>query len=362
MTAKKPGSRALKTGAKSMLPFQNKNLIGIDIGSYSLKAVYLGGSRGSYTLKAASCFRMPHEAGRDASASAGLISGFVKSQRLQGKRAAAVLSGPSLIFRHLHLPSMPEKDLREAVKWEIRKETAIQPEDLIADYVLAGKGGQDSGNTVSLIAFAARRSDVERTMALLKDSGLEPRVIEAVPTALLEAFGMNNKWENGVNYASLDIGESGSTLAIFKDRGLAFAREITLGGGDITRSIAAGLNTDPDTAEEFKISRGLDLSESETNARPYVLQPLERLVAELHRSFDYYQAQFREGQVAKLFLSGGTARLKGIEEFVKENLGIPVFADDPLRNLKVPAGIDTAELRSFAPCLTVAAGLATRTA
>lgn len=342
-----------------MLPFQEKELIGIDLGSYSIKIARLKKSGHLYTLKGASCYKLPQKGSAGSPPLSAYLSELMSAQKLKGKEAAAVISGPTVTFRHLHLPMMPEKDLKEAVRWEIRKEVSIPANELSMDYVITSKE-RSSSNTISIIAFAARSGEVERLISLFRDAGVEIRVVEAVPTALLFAFDLSAHWEDGVNYGLLDIGEERSTIAVVKNRRLVFAREISFGGHDLTRSIAASMNKAEDEAEELKIAWGLRKDAPDGGVREGVAASLEILSAEIQRSFDYYQAQFREGSVSRLFISGGSARLKGLEGFMTENTGIPSFADDPFRNMNIHRGVDPQKLRTIAPCLTVAAGLSAR--
>lgn len=335
------------------------NLLGIDIGACSIKVALFKGSFGSYTLKAAACLKLPEEGGAAAPATPGFLRDALSSMRISAKRTSCLLSGDSLIFRNLHLPVMPEKDLKEAVNWEMRKEAGIPAGEAVSDYILSGDGSKKDENKLSILGFAARRSDAEKTMAFYREAGLDPRVIEVKPTALLSAYNINNEWEVGANYALLDIGEAHSTLVILKDKTLVFARDISFGGRDLTRSLSAIMT--PQEAEEYKITYGLKGPDGAGEAGP-LAATVEGMCSELQRSFDYYQAQFRMGPVSKLFLSGGTARLKGIDGFIGRLIGVPCFPDDPFRKVKISRDIDADDLGRIAPCMTIAAGLAARVA
>lgn len=340
------------------MAFWNRNLIGIDIGTYSIKTVLLHGGPGAYKLRAADVFRLSSDGGQTFSeVSPALLSGILSAMKIREKGVAALAQPSAVSFRHLSLPVMPDKDLLEAVKWELRKETGIPAPDLVSDYVHTGtKAGE---NSVSVIAFSAKKSDMEQFMGFFRSAGLDVRVIESVPTALFASFDVNSAWEDGVNYAMLDIGENKSTLVILKNRRLVFAREIAFGGRELTVSVAEVLEKEYPQAEEYKIAWGLNTPEEDgDDARKCLEIPVTELCRELHRSFDYYQAQFREGPVKKVFLSGGTARLKGLDAFMSESIGVPCFVDDPLRNVK--GGHDREKLRDMAPCLTVAVGLAAK--
>lgn len=369
-----------------MFLFDGKTLLGVDIGSYSLKIVKLSGGKGAFSLEAGVSIKYPKTvfaggigtgAGGGGApeplALSGFISEVMRSERIKGKTASTALTGAPLIFRHLHLPYMPEKDLLEAVRWEIRKEIAIPPGDIVVDYVYsspgAGGGGAgggggaqpEKGAMLSIFAFATKRQDAERLIGMFKDAGLELKTIDVVPTALMNSFDVNNDWEDGVNYAFADIGEKSTTLAIFRNRRLSFTREISFGGGDITAGIANESGLDADEADDFKVTHGLTGAEEEDPGKALIISTsLERLCADMQRSFDYYQAQFREGPPLKIFLSGGTARLKGIEEFITRTVGIGAFAHDPLKKVKVPRRLDTEALRAVSPALNVAVGLSAR--
>lgn len=323
---------------------------GIDAGAWSLKAVTITGRKGAYSLKHAAYMKLPPEA-RAGELTPGLLSDFLKDNSIPVSRAAVLMTGHSLMFRHFYLPPMPDKDLKEAVKWEIRKEVAIAPADLVSDFVTTSGTPRPDGK-LSITAFAGVRKEIDSIMAFFREAGVEASVIEVIPTSLLASFCLNNDAPKDENNAMLDVGETRSTLAIIRNRSLAFAREISIGGQDFTRAAAMHLKKGTIEAEEYKHGAAPE------EARRIFQKPSERLSSELHRSFDYFQAQFREGSVARLYLSGGPALLKGLPSFIADTTGIPVFVDDPMRKLtgkgEGPGGL--------APCFSTAVGLALRAA
>lgn len=388
----------------------HKNLVGVDLGSYSIKVVSLKGRPGSYRLEAAAA-RTINEGveaffgGEDGEGVAG-AGGIALSERLarllrakgiHGRLAATALSGGSLFSRHLALPGMPARDMREAVRWELKKEATIPADDLVCDYIDyapgpsrgRGRGGAEEAAKEKhpLLAFAARRSDVEGLMETFRRASLDLRVVDVVPAAILAAYDLSYDWEEGVNNAVLDIGQSRSTLAILKDREVKFTRELRFGSGDLTRALASALQVSDEEAEACKISHGLtghagpagepggvegaggvaacgDAPEAPDRAATIektAEAAIEGLCSEIGRSVDYYKAQFRSGAVGRLYLSGGGALLRGIDDFVSNSLGIRCFVFDPLKRVKVPGGLDTGGDRALAPSLAVAVGLATRT-
>ncbi|MBI3398088.1 MAG: type IV pilus assembly protein PilM [Deltaproteobacteria bacterium] len=343
-----------------MLIFDRKNLVGVDIGSYAVKAVKVKGTTVK-TLDAIAYSRLDHiTLPQDNLRLSEALRNLFNAHRITTKKVAAVLPGNYLTLTHLYLPKMPKKDMKEAVRWEMRKQITFPPEELVCDFTSIGEVKRGEDIMISLIAFGAMKRDVGQVIKIFEDALLEPSTIDATPIAMLASFNHNNVWEDGINYSMMDIGESKSTLAIFKDKRLMFAREIPIAGKELTISVMERLACAEAVAEKEKIRCGIVYSGEGDRAIADALSGvMERLVAEAHRSFDYYQAQFREGAINKMFLCGGTSKLNGIDDFFTSSLGIPCFVDDPLRNIRIePKRFTLTRLREFGPDLTVAVGLA----
>jgi len=340
--------------------FDKGNLTGIDIGSYAVKVVKIKGAGDRRLLGAVGYSKLDHLAfPQESSRLSGILRTLFSAQKIKTRKVAAVLPGSSLTLMHMYLPKMPKKDMKEAVRWEMRKQISFPPDELVCDFTTIGEVKRGEESMLSLIAFGAQNGDVERLLKTMEDASLNPVAVDVVPMAMLLSFDHNNAWEEGANYSMVDIGDSKSTLAIFKDRKLVFAREIPIGGKELTNVVMNALSCGEDVAEAEKIKYGVVRSdESASGVVDAISGVIERLAAEMHRSFDYYQAQFREGGISKIFLCGGTAKLKGIDDFLANILGIPCFIDDPLRNIRVePKRFDAARLKGFAPDLAVAVGL-----
>ena len=90
---------------------------------------------------------------------------------------------------------------------------------------------------------------------------------------------------------------------------------------------------------------------------------LAELAEEIGRSIEYYAGRAPGSQVAKIYLAGGGARLKGMDQFLQSQLGIPVEIADPLKYLDTSALENVYNdqlLGEMSPVLTVAIGLALR--
>lgn len=339
------------------LLFRRRSLAGIDIGSSGIKIVKLKKRGVSSSLEELGYVKLPSTGiTEDGFRIRETLASLIDIRKMKIKKVASTIWVPSLTFKYLYLPRMPKGDLKEAVRWEMRKEVNFPPDELICDFVNIGEIKRGEETLYSIIAFGVRKGEVNQLIETLSYASLEPLAIDVTPMAMLSAFDYNNVWEDGINYAMIDMGATKTTLAIFKDRRLKFIREVAFGGRELDRAMAEGLSKTAEEAEEDKIMWGIG-----DKLKAVLSVHIERLALEIHRSFDYYQAQFREGGINKVFLCGGTAMLKGLDGLLSDLLGIPCFVDDPFKNIKVdPRRFRLDEVKGIAPILTLAIGLALR--
>src|SRR5688572_7169063 len=88
---------------------------------------------------------------------------------------------------------------------------------------------------------------------------------------------------------------------------------------------------------------------------------LSELLTELRRSMEYYRGRSSDGRIDEILLVGGTARMKGLDQFLSSELGIPTRVADPMQYTTVTAKSYSAEhFAEMAPSFAVAIGLAAR--
>ncbi|MFH0887563.1 MAG: pilus assembly protein PilM, partial [bacterium] len=166
-----------------------------------------------------------------------------------------------------------------------------------------------------------------------------------------------------------------TTISIFRDGILQFTREIIIAGESITRSLTGVLISDQwqmsltyDEAEKIKREYGIP-AKGTTDKTPggielahisEVIRPvLGQFLNEISRSFDYYRDHFQDAGISKVILSGGGAKMKGIEKFLSDGLNLPVETINPLQGIYFdPQQVDTIFVRDAALRLAAAISLA----
>jgi type IV pilus assembly protein PilM len=203
---------------------------------------------------------------------------------------------------------------------------------------------------------------VERWVEGLTRIGLSVAAVDIPAMALLARADLDNPWDQRGCVALLDLGHARTGIHLFQSRQLCFTREIAIGGRDLSQALADVLHLDSRQADELKQRFGVaDASAEGEKARQILEQALERIAVEVQRSFDYYQAQYRDAAFTAVRLCGGTARLPGIARYFSEALRLDASVDQPW----LAAPLDAAARREDGlgergPAFSAAIGAATR--
>jgi type IV pilus assembly protein PilM len=162
----------------------------------------------------------------------------------------------------------------------------------------------------------------------------------------------------------INVGAAVANINILSRGVTTFTRDITMGGNAFTEEIQKQLNISYDEAEALKVG-----GQGETDA--VVPQEVERVIqgvaeqmaGEIQRSLDFYAATAADSRIARVFLSGGTARIPALFKVIEARAGVPVEILNPFKNIEVDnRKFDAAVILAAAPSAAVGVGLALRRA
>ena len=345
-----------------------KNIVGLDIGSHSIKVVNLKGGGREPQLLSFGIAPLPHEgavvdgAVVDQAAVAEIIKEFFKASKLKTNNVVACLSNQNIITRFIKVPLMADNEMDEAIKYEAEQYVPYALEDMNLSYHKLAQVEDDGMAQNSVLLVCAQKEFVNNFMTTLKEAQIVPQVLDVDNLAILNALDSNVRPDEVT--AVIDIGASSTNINILKEKVLKFTRNIPIAGNNITNVIMNVMKLDFAQAEAVKIEDGavhIDNSGDASEISEVVRTIVEELAAEIRRSFDYYKAQYREQTIHKILLTGGSARLRNIDSYFANELGIEVTLGNPLEGIvaNVP---NPEQLQEHMLELTAAIGLALREA
>ena len=350
--------------------------IGLDIGSHSIKLVGLKmTSKGPFLTCVGMKEIPPNKDKEDVNPVAETLKSLLSEVGLKTKKVNLVVSGSGVQIKRISVPSLPKAELKEAVRWEIKDHLPFPVETAQIDFHILNEYVEDNVKKLALITVACPKHLIDRTLSIAKGAGLQPIHLDVGPFALWNTLLTWNQIKKEETVALVDLGAEKTGIYLLKDGILQFSREVTPAGADITRAIMEGIGSESEPALLFERAEGIkqemgipsesyqegksDKSVSLSKMSFLVRPVLEKLVAEIGRSLEYYRNLFNEEQIDRLFLTGGSANLKNIVSCLASELRLPVEHFNPLNNILFDSKqIDIQLLEQAGSIFTIAAGIA----
>jgi len=326
--------------------------VGLDVGSSAVKVVEITLSGSEPVVTGFARVELGPGTGP-----AEAIAACARAGRFRARRAAAGLSGPSTVVRHLTMQAMTDEELKAAVRFDSDKHLPFDVDECRLDCQSLGASDQEGKQRLVLLA-AARNALVDERVEQIRALGLAPEAIDHDLLALANAFELctpvDAEAEVGA-VALVDVGAARTAIHVVSGLRSRFSREIPMGGADMTLALQRRFDLDTAAAEAKKRDEAC-ADEVASTARPMI----EDLANELALSLEY--VEHHEGlEVREVLLSGGGSLCPGVRDIFEEVARKPVRWWSPLEGLRVDeTRVDVAELGRWTSTLAVAVGLASR--
>ena len=358
----------------------SKTLVGLDIGSNSIKMVQLREAGKGYHLVNYSVHPVSSETVEelDPDLKETILSESLKrlfKEKKVAKNVITAVSGDAVIVRYVKLPYMTEDELRNVISYEAEQHIPLPIDQVVIDFHILGEVQEENQKKLEVLLVAAKEEMIDQHIQLLKASGLKPQLIDVDSFAMENAYEVNYGKEAGETVALINMGAKITTINVMEDGVSHLTRDFTVAGNQFTKEIQREFNLSFSQAEELKKQQGSIVIESDeitltrmpdkddrsVRISEAITPVLNKMLSEIRRSFDFYENSIKKKPISKVILSGGSARLKNLDRFLSDKLGVPVSVSDPFKVIQTSLkGIDLEALQEAAPMLAVGVGLALR--
>lgn len=342
---------------------KNKDLVGIDIGSSSVKLVQLWQNKDGYHLLNVGITPLPPEAIvdnslMDSGAVVDAVKNLVASMGVKIKDAVCSISGNAVIIRKILVPTMTSEELEDQIAWEAEQYIPFDIKDVHLDFQVLGPDAIDPGK-MQVLLVASKKDIIQDYSAVFADAGLNLAVMDVDGFALQNAWEINNTDFSGRVLALVNVGASVININIVKDDTSLFTRDVQTGGNLYTEEIQKQLGVSAEEAESMKILSAELLKQP---LREVMSRVNDTVAQEIRRSIDFYNSTAaNEDRIVGACLSGGGSKINGLRETVQERLGMEVELLNPFSAIKYnEKDIDPEYLQEIAPLMAVCVGLAIR--
>jgi len=344
--------------------FYNKQLLGLDLGSYLIKASRVQKKRGKHYLKKFGFIPIPVNTVVDGSIMNtyemnDAIKTLLARERLKDKFCSIGIAGHGIINRIINVPKVGANEFYNAIKVEAE---AHIPHDINEIYFDGIKTDIVEDGRDRVILVAARKDLVGDFIQVVNDAGVRPMSVEIDATALSNVFYINYPEEKENTVAILNVGASKINVVILSNGYVRFFRDILTGGNYITEEITRRLKVSFQQAESLKSGTHTSGDSILPNqVEEVVMDVAKNMVSDISRVFDYYTNTNPEDAVSKVFITGGTTRSHTFTQALKSTLEMPVEKLNPFREIVVPGQVLTSEeVEDYSHISAVSLGLALR--
>lgn len=377
-----------KTGVyKAVGGSSSESVIGIDIGSASIKIVQLRREGGRAILETYGAITLgPYantEAGRVTKLGAPEIgtalTDLIREANVTAKLAAVAIPFSSSLTSVIKMPRMSEDQLNKMVPLEARKYIPIPINDVMLDWFVIPEDEAperastiknvstplkskevSAANTLEVLLVAIHNTTLQMYQAVMQASSMNVQFYELeIFSAARSALG------HGIApVAIVDIGASSSKIYIVERGIVRISHLINKGSQDITLQLTRALNIPFMKAERLKKEVGLQAhnktgsDNDDTQVAEAMLSTLDYIFGEVNRVLLRYGKQYNKN-ISRVVLCGGTSVMNGLHEYAETKIDSPVEIADSFSRIQAPAFL-TDVLKEVGPEFTVATGLALR--
>lgn len=346
----------------------NKSLIAIDIGSSSIKVVEMSGGRNKklHNLAIEILPRGAVEAGliRDPEAVQRTLEKVLDKLGRVGKnqRVAISVSGVSTLIKRVAMTVEKGMDVDEALYEEAKQQFHHNLEDMYFRYQEVTSSFIQDGQR-AFVLVAAKIEIIEQYVDLMHRLKLKVGITDCDVFCLTNMFDYNYPVADALTIA-VNIGASATQIVFMYNGEFLFAREIFIGGNEISHRIAEHLKVDFDNAESLKISASLGDQAIADKIRPALHEINEQIAVEINTTLAFFQTEEMAGRFDKvdhIFLCGGAAGTLDLSATISGILKAPVQVINPFQRVDTgPSRIEMDYIMSQGSLYGIGVGLALR--
>jgi type IV pilus assembly protein PilM len=352
------------------------SVLGIDIGSSSIKVVQISRKNGHAILETYGELALGPYTGKGVGESVALpqekiieaVKDMLKEKEVNITTMSCGVAIPfaSSLMAVIEMPDVSRKELEQMIPIEARKYVPVPISEVTLDWyvipkdknteplVPADPNSPKPKSTIEVLIVALHNDTINKYKNIVSNTGLDVGFFE------IEIFStMRSVLDDETKpVLVIDMGASSTKLYMVERGILRASHMVERGSYDITDELSKSLGISLTDAEYLKREKGL-IGETNGIALKNVASfTLNYIFTEADRFILTYQKKYNK-DVNKVILVGGGSALKGVVPFAKEILETEVIAGDPFSKVVAPAFLEQV-LKETGPEFTVAVGVALR--
>lgn len=349
----------------------SESVLGVDIGSSSLKVVQLRKKGGKAILETYGELSLGPYAGVEIGRSTNLppekiseaLIDLLKESNVTTQNCGVSIPIGSSLISFVEMPDLDKKQLDIMVPIEARKYIPVPITEVSLDWwvipqdelVYSDSNTQDNKRRpVEVLVVAIHNDSLNKYQTVIQNAGLKSTFFE------LEIFGtIRSIIDSGITAQMIfDMGSASTKLYVVERGILRSSHTLNRGSQDITLNLSRALGISVEEAEAMKRGTVLNKERNEQEMLDIIKMTMDPVFTEANRVLLNYQKKYNKN-VSRVILTGGAVMLKDFTELARRNLDTEVVSGDPFSKVAVPAFLEEI-LRTTGTEFAVAVGVALR--
>ena len=339
-------------------------MVGIDIGSHSVKAVLLTGEY-PHTVEAIAIESMPKDVIQDRNITdieevGKVIARIRKKIPKTIKYAAAAVSGSTVITKVIFLDAqLSDDEMESQIELEADSLIPYPLDEVNIDFERLGLNHADATKENVLLS-AARKESVEARTGALDNGGFTAKVVDIESYCSSRAAELClSQFPHGAAdklVGVINIGHNTLLLSVLHKGETIYTRDQNFGGQALINELITTYQLEADAAEMAATSGELPDGDPHQVFERYK----QAISQQVRRSIQMFVTTSGKDNLDYLLVAGGVARMKGLVEQLQQDTGLPTQLADPFNGITVAPGINQQLIEQVKPQLMIATGLALR--
>ncbi len=345
-------------------------LVGLDIGSTSVKLIQLIKDSGGYTVSVAVQEPIDLNAEADKDRRDDVIAAVkkcLKKANLNSPNVVCGIAGPEVVVRGFKFPPLPEAAIDRAVRMEAQQVCPFDSKNMVLDYQLIENPDVTAEQEATKVAprsglmVACTENAVKENTDILTEAGAKPLLVDSSAVALLNCYNELDMLGAKGTVALIDIGEDLTNVIVYGADGLPFVRNLNNAGKQVVQRISRELQISDDEVRQALSGQG-DSDEMQNKILLALNNAIRSLAMAINETLRFYSFQEETSEVEKVYLCGGFSMIGTFVEFLSDAMPVETQTLNPFDTMRCDAGDEGNELIKInGPGLALAAGLAMRT-
>lgn len=330
---------------ESKIKGRGRQVISIDIGSYSIKVVEGKFQKNILNINKLIEVETPEGIVADGKILdenylVATLDKLIKENNIKAKDVIFTTNSSSIINRDILIPSVAEEELDTVVRYEIQQYLPINLNDYVIQYIFLEEVSEDDEIKLKINVTAFPERMALSYYNVINSLSLNPYILDVNYNSInklanLGEFTLNEQYIIEGTVAFVDMGATSINVSIFKNGKVDFTRIIRIGGDNIDHALSESMNMSIKSTELIKMKEVDLLDNDKGNLKTKTIQRVvDEALEELERIIQFYKNK-SNSSIDKLYVFGGLSSIKNIDIYLGEKLNIKASKIEEIKNINL---------------------------